>query len=473
MTRRAPLAPPMTSGRLSPARHALLVLHERSVEWCEFQGAELCTLRVACDAEVLSDVVRAAREARAQLQSRRRDLVVALGPERCELRVVELPALAARDQRAVLRRRAAAALNAAPEELCFAARGAPAHAGWRWLLAAVRRPALEALVAEFERAGLRVRRVVSEGLLGLPPGAFEGDPDAVGLSLVSRDGGALVWLGGPAGALHVGHVRAREPALLRAALLQEAQSAVAFARRALRGREVQELRLEGWSADETARLEAELGAVLPGLRLVSTPAESCQRRRLQRALAPELGALELTPAASLRPRAAAVAIVGALLLSLSAVAWTRAQWNTLTEQRVRELGHLASPPVPAAGAHPGGAGEAPATLGVEARLARLDRRLAEHEAAHRDSQAWSALLDEVATVLGEEVELRAIEGDPARHVTLQGRVDGRPLVALQALQAARARLGQTAGWRELALELAPATPDEPRRGLRWEWSRAP
>ena len=204
--------------------------------------------------------------------------LLALGPAFVHERLIELPALPARDRREVLRRKAASLVHCGADEVAFSASLQMKASGKgeldRWLILAVRRSEIEELFEALRARGFRVVRTVSTRMgpvrealsKSAPRSNAEGlvviavEPRSTTVSLVA--GSALISQSSLTGNLSA------QPGLARS-LMQEVRSLDIFLRKGKRARHVTEIAWVGL-ADGTARLlRKSLSNALPEAQVLS------------------------------------------------------------------------------------------------------------------------------------------------------------------------------------------------------------
>lgn len=418
---------------------ATVSVHRERVQWIEpdAHGGRLVG-SAPLESEALASIAAAALAARAAAGGRAREVVLALGPAWIEVRCLTLPALSAKERRAVLERKARSALGAKKTEVLFAARAEPTPeratasaepALERWLLAAAERERIESLRDELRAAGLRVRAVVAARLASLPV-----ETEAGVVLVVQRDpDGVAITLRAGAACLQQGALAPATGAALATALLQEARSHAAFARRTLRRDAVGALHLLGFEGEEGAAVEAQLTAGL-GLPIGRREdGELALARALEAGAGRDgPGALDLASEPRLRPRRAALLSGAALLLALSLAAITG---NELARQRdalgteLRELQRQIGAEERATNA----------AHGLPERIDALERAVELAEDQRDRGRAFGDRIAFAASAVRGEAQVESLELTPSL-LRIEGRADERPLVGLAALERIRRRL---------------------------------
>ncbi|MBI5364155.1 MAG: hypothetical protein HZA53_13325 [Planctomycetes bacterium] len=417
---------------------AVLAVHRDRVLWIESAGrGGLAWAAASVTTAGAEGVANAARAARTEADGKARDVVLLLGESWVTLAFAPLGTLAPGELRMVLDRKARAALAPAADEVVHAAlpvraRGErdPALAD-RWQMAAADRGRVLELAAALRSVGIRPRRVESARLAALEDAANDAlvlqaqrDPDGVALSTL---------LGGRP----IQHGALAAPS--EDALVQEARSHAAFARRELRGRQVTELVLGGFDEEDGAELGARIAEAL-GLERTRSAAgtEALARRYLASASASPARRLDLLSAPRVERVAAAAWCVGALLFALGASAWTTRELDRRRDALHGELRALRTELANAerVDADSDRARPAPDALGT---LGTLEREASTLEQASLRARRANDDLAALAAALDGEVDVRAFTLDDAG-LRLEGGADARPLGALGALERVQHRL---------------------------------
>jgi len=269
------------------SRLPVLALGTNDVEWLPADPGEHGA-RVPYEARRPAELAAAARAAfersaphtRRSWGRRTATCILALGPEFVRERLIELPPLPPRDRSTVLRRKAAALAQCAPEDVIFSASlqantsgdEAGAQELDRWLIVALRRAVADELLSALRARGIHVTRAVSLRLAPLREALARRrvrdldsgcvvvavEPQATTVSLVA--GAALV-----SQSTLTGSVAAR-PKLARA-LLQEIRSIDSFWRKTHRGDGVAEVAWIGLAAERGEPMRAALQTALPEARV--------------------------------------------------------------------------------------------------------------------------------------------------------------------------------------------------------------
>jgi hypothetical protein len=445
---------------LSRRRCAVLALYRDRAVWIEPTAGGPRIGTAPCAPEDPAALAAAALAARSAADGRAGRCVLALGEPWIALGFVALPPLSDGERRAVLARKAATLAPRpeplAPDAVLFAAAHAAPDAGAargttdaaepeRWLTAALERRRLEDLVRALERAGCVPQRVVSARLAALARRAEsnEGvrllalrDPDGTALALCTR--GAL---------LQLGTLAHGTPAALATALLQEARTHAACARRTLRGAFVSGIDLVGFEPDEAATLETRLASAL-GTTCASEGdgAGALHAELLAGAFGHGPLRLDLLPPRIRRPRRVALYALAALAATLSIAAVTSVE---LARAR-RELGAKLRALQQASGRD---ARREESERGLPETIAALEREVARIEAARGAARSFGDALAGLATAVDGAASIATLELDPGR-LRATGTADPRPFVALAALEdVRRALLAQGAA----DVRLAPPT----------------
>lgn len=277
--------------------------------------------------------------------------IVALGSTIVKQRVLGLPEMPAKDLRQILQRKAAALIEAAPEETLFTAlpmgleKDAKEH---KWMLLAMRRTVYLGLRYAMRDQGFIVRRVVSErmALASAAETVTDGAADEACIAVGMEVGACGVHLIHDGELVHQTVLTAQfdDEATMAKVLVQELRGFDAFWRRRSRGGAVGRVVLIGFAPRWAERLEFAVRAALPTSKIQRLVREGTDGRKSARMVALAAcrseSAVQVSLAAPLAPRKRSIILVAAasaaLAIGLAIVTLDGAEGRKLELEAERE-----------------------------------------------------------------------------------------------------------------------------------------